>query len=66
MYYITKISSSIGVDVSRSYIIPVDDVSEVTFITGKSVDGIYSGEGSRLDRGLKLRSRNREPSYTWF
>ena len=65
MYYTTKISSSIGVDVSRSYI-TVDDVSEVTFITGKSVDGIYSGEGSRLDRGLKLRSRNREPSYTWF
>ena len=65
MYYTTKISSSIGVDVSRSYI-TADDVSEVTFITGKSVDGIYSGEGSRLDWGLKLRSRNREPSYTWF
>ena len=47
MHYTTNISSSIGVDVSRSYFIPVDDDLEVKFITGNSVDGIDSGEGRR-------------------
>ena len=51
MHYTTNISSSIGVDVSRSYFIPVDDDLEVKFIIGNSVDGIDSGEGRRLDRG---------------
>ena len=54
MHYTTNISSSIGVDVSRSYFIPVDDDLEVKFIIGNSVDGIDSGEGHRLDRGLEI------------
>lgn len=55
MYYTTNISSFdlIGVDVSRSYVISVDDVLEVAFITENSVDGIESGEGSTLDRRLE-------------